>query len=501
MSSIKSIMVGVVLFVIAILFLFPFLPPTLSAKESASVAINALNSTPETTLSGLVDPIGDKQAHPTVFGGQILPSAAITSVITVGVEANLSWIRYDGTNDGVLWSNVEAEQGVRDWDRLSLFEEEISRLSSAGFVPIVVVRSTPSWAQKTPPYYCGPIREDALDDFADFMRELVERYSGPPYNVTYWEIWNEPDIDSLFARPDSYFGCWGNESDPYYGGGYYGEMLKHIYPAMKEANPNVQIVIGGLNLDCDPSNPPAHQDCKAGKFLEGILQNGGGDYFDIVAYHAYAFWSTANVDWDLEHIYWKERGGAVLGKADFLREVLAQFGYEKPLILTETSLLCYEFNPNCPSDEFFAGQANFLIRLYTRLSANNILGATWFCLNYNAWRHSDLLGPNNTPKPAYEAIKFMASLLSGATYKGSLGTSTLEGYSFWNPETNLEYRVYWTNNEKTSESLSLFPSTLTVYDKLGQEITPSESGTIEIGFEPIIIEMETLKFYLPVLRQ
>ena len=160
MSSIKSIMVGVVLFVIAILFLFPFLPPTLSAKESASVAINALNSTPETTLSGLVDPIGDKQAHPTVFGGQILPSAAITSVITVGVEANLSWIRYDGTNDGVLWSNVEAEQGVRDWDRLSLFEEEISRLSSAGFVPIVVVRSTPSWAQKTPPYYCGPIRED-----------------------------------------------------------------------------------------------------------------------------------------------------------------------------------------------------------------------------------------------------------------------------------------------------------------------------------------------------
>ncbi|MGB0386816.1 MAG: hypothetical protein ACPGWR_18540, partial [Ardenticatenaceae bacterium] len=383
MSSIKSIMAAVVLFVVPLLASQALHAlPTVSAEESASVAINA----PESTLSGRDLQAGNNQAHPTVFGGQLLPGRGTTSVITSAVSANLSWIRYDGTDRGLLWSNVEAEQGVRDWDQLALFEEEISKVSAAGLIPMVVVRSTPTWAQKNPNSFCGAIREDALDDFADFMRELVERYSGAPYNVTYWEIWNEPDVHPALVGSTSYFGCWGDNDDPYYGGGYYAEMLKHVYPAMKAANPNVQIVTGGLNLDCDPTNPPPDKDCKPAKFLEGILQNGGGDYFDIVAYHAYPFWSaTRSGDWDLQHGYWKHRGGVVLGKADFLQEVMAEFGYQKPLILSETSLLCtnYETDPACQGDEFFGAQANYVIRLYTRLWANNILGGTWFTLSYN----------------------------------------------------------------------------------------------------------------------
>ncbi|MGB0389356.1 MAG: hypothetical protein ACPGWR_31420, partial [Ardenticatenaceae bacterium] len=382
MSSMKSIMAAVVLFVVPLFFLSArHALPTLSAQESVRVAMNA----PESALSGRELQEGNSQAQPTVFGAQILPGRARTSVIASAVEANLSWIRYDGTNRGLLWSNVEAEEGVRDWGPVALFEKEISKLSATGVIPIVVVRGTPAWAQKNPPYSCGAIREDALDDFADFMGELVERYSRAPYNVTHWEIGNEPDIDPALVGPDSYFGCWGedDDDDEYYGGGYYADMLKQVYPAMKAANLNVQLVIGGLNLDCDPTNPPdppnpIDPDCKAGKFFEGILQNGGGDFFDIVSYHAYSYWwATASGDWNLEHSKWRHRGGVVLGKADLLREVMAQFGYQKPLILSETSLVCHESNTACPSDEFFGAQANIVIRLYTRLWANNILGGTW----------------------------------------------------------------------------------------------------------------------------
>ncbi|MGB0383794.1 MAG: hypothetical protein ACPGWR_03140, partial [Ardenticatenaceae bacterium] len=504
-SIIKSIMLAVVLFVVPLLFLSAqHALPTVSAEESVRVAMNGSQN----AFSGRDLQQDHNPAHQSVFGAQLLPGAGRTSVITTAVEANLSWIHYDGTNRGLLWSNVEAEQGVRDWDQMALFEEEISKVSAAGLIPIVVVRSTPTWAQKNPGRLCGAIREDALDDFADFMRQLVERYSGAPYNVTYWEIWNEPDIHPGLVPSTSYFGCWGNndDDDEYYGGGYYADMLKHVYPAMKGANPNVQLVTGGLNLDCDPTNPPPNKDCKPAKFLEGILQNGGGDYFDIVAYHAYSFWwATASGDWDLEHGYWKDRGGVTLGKADFLREVMAQFGYQKPLILTETSLLCYnpKTNPDCPGEQFFGAQANYVIRLYTRLWANNILGGTWFTLSYNGWRASDLFGPNNTPKPAYQAMQFMASLLSGATYGGSLGgslgSSTLEGYSFLNASTNTQYQIYWTNDQNTTETLTLPPSTRKVYDKLGEEIAQSAtSATIEVGFEPIIIEMDARFIYLPL---
>jgi hypothetical protein len=430
----------------------------------------------------------------TLFGSQIYASEASTSIVSRAVEANLSWIRYDW----LLWSEVEAVQGEPDWEgpAISLFEEEILRLSQNGLTPLVVIRGTPTWAQKIPDRLCGPIKEDALDDFADFMRELVERYSGPPYNVTYWEIWNEPDVASALVGPEALFGCWGDLSDPYYGGGYYAEMLRAIYPAMKEANPDIQVLMGGLNLDCDPTTD---KDCQAGKFLEGILQNGGGDYFDIVAYHAYPFWwPSVSRDWDLEHPYWNHRGGVVLGKADFLREVLAQYEVDKPLMLTETSLVCHESicpvychetEPNCPPPEFFQSQANYAIRLYTRVWANGLLGASWFELPHNYfWRYSSLLGVNQTPKPAYEAVQFLATLLSGATYTGNLGSESVEGYSFRNDATQMRYRIYWTNDVATTESLPLPDELLAVYDKVGTNITP-ESSSITVAFEPVIIQM------------
>ena len=64
----------------------------------------------------------------------------------------------------------------------------------------------------------------ALDAFAGFMRDLVARYSVPPYNIKYWEIWNEEDVDPSLVGPTSGFGCWGDATDPYYGGGGYAEF-------------------------------------------------------------------------------------------------------------------------------------------------------------------------------------------------------------------------------------------------------------------------------------
>jgi hypothetical protein len=46
-------------------------------------------------------------------------------------------------------------------------------------------------------------------------------------------------------------------SDPVtlnFGGEYYGNMLKIVYPAIKSADPQAQVLVGGLLLDCDPVN-------------------------------------------------------------------------------------------------------------------------------------------------------------------------------------------------------------------------------------------------------
>lgn len=474
-------------------------PPTSTPLEPTATA-TAPPPTATTVPDPEITPTPTYSGPLTVFGAQVAPSSYQQNsvILTRAVEAKLSGIRYDR----LFWSDVEPVEGERDWSQLARFEQNMVLFSENNLTPIVIVRSTPLWAQKVPNYYCGPMKEEALDEFADFMGELVARYSQPPYNVIYWEIGNEPDIDSALlgsSKNPNYplFGCWGDGSDPYYGGGYYGEMLKQVYPAMKEANPAVQVVIGGLNLDCDPVAPPEGQSCLPAKFLEGILQNGAGNYFDMVAYHSYASWSPTFAftgDWDLEHPAWSHRGGVVLGKADFLRQVLAQYGVNKQLLLTETSLFCYDTNPYCQcndpdieclQEEFFDAQANYAVRLHTRLSANRVLGGIWYQLNPNGWRHTDLLHRNQDPKPAYITVQFLATLLEGATYTESLSTSTIEGYRFEKGET--EYDIYWTNDLAISQPLSLPQNTQAIYNKFGEQITPSDTS-ITVGFEPIIIE-------------
>ncbi len=424
------------------------------------------------------------------------PAAATSSVFGVEINRNrvdavaahvseldVAWVRYNG----IYWSEVEATRGVRDWSRLAGVEAELRAITAAGGTPVVIIYGTPAWAQKVPGATCGPIQADALDDFASFVADLVARYSGPPYNVRYWELGNEPDVDPALVSGDSPFGCWGDENDPYYGGGYYAEMLKQVYPAIKQVDPSAQVMTGGVLLNCDPDNPPSGTDCKPARFVEGILQNGGGASFDILAYHAYTYWQPGDQDWDRTHPAWQQRGGLLLGKLDFLRSVMRQYGVEKPIFMSEGGLLCYPSGTACVETDpnFHNDQANHAVRLYMRSWANNLLGATWYTLNGPGWRDGGLLDTAQNPRPAYQTVKFMTQLLADASYSSSLSDGALEGYAFQKGATM--YHVYWTN-DSTTVDLSLPPETRAVYTYLGEPVSLPDDR-LTVGFEPIFLEI------------
>lgn len=413
---------------------------------------------------------------PSIFGAEI-SRGRVGSTVARAREARLSWIRYNG----ILWSEVEATPGARRWDHLAGVEAELRALREQGLTPIVIVRGTPAWAQQLPGSPCGPIKPAALGAFTRFMHELVARYSGPPFNITYWEIWNEPDAP--IGQGDPPYGCWGNPNDPYYGGRSFGAMLQQIYPAIKSANPAAQVVLGGLLLDCDPERPPTGKDCRSAHFLEGVLLGGGAQAFDLLAFHGYPYWDTMRHDWDLHHPAWQHRGGVVLGKAAFLRSVLRKYGIDKPIMMNEGGLLCWNASPSCQSD-FRDAQANYAVRLYTRAWAHDMVGAVWFTLNGPGWNLAGLLDHHQQPKPAYRALQFMANLLSDADYVGALEISpTIEGYQFRKAETS--YRIYWTNDGSVV-SRPLPANTRVVYDMFGQPSSPGSSLTI--GFAPVFVE-------------
>jgi hypothetical protein len=339
-------------------------------------------------------------------------------------QANLHWLRING----IRWSLVQPTGPENfDWSGNALIDAEVIAASQNGLEPILVIRSTPEWAQKYQGQFCGPIKEEYLPAFANFAKEVVKLYSQPPFNVRYFQIWNEPDAPVTLPGTMP-FGCWAvaEQTGDFFGGEYFAEMLKAAYPAMKSANPNIKVVLGGLLLDCDPTgsglgfcnpdHPVYPKDPLEWNFFEGILSNGGGSAFDIVAFHGYGFYSSQEkpVISERNHPNWSANGGVVDGKIKYLRETMARYGVNKPLLQTEAALV-YHDPPNALiNPKYQAAKADYIVWTMARNWAEGLIGTTWYSLY--GWRGSELLDNSNNPLPAYESLKNMAFLLHHAEF-------------------------------------------------------------------------------------
>jgi hypothetical protein len=396
--------------------------------------------------------------------------------------ANLTWVR----RNAYLWSYVEPTEGERYWAGMAGLEKDMETGSANGIQNILIVRSTPPWAQKVRGVYCGPVLREKFGAFASFMHDLVARLSVPPYNVKYWELGNEPDVDPSLVPPDSVYGCWGDKDDLYYGGRYYGEMLSVVYPAIKSADPEAQVLIGGLLLDCDPETPPAGRDCTPSLFFNGILQNGGGEYFDIVSYHGYAYYN-GQLSASEKLPNWAPRGGQVIGKFLYLRETLQNYGYNKPIYITEASLICTEkdlIHCNPPGDPFFEAQADYAVMLFARNWAYNLEGTIWFDFEAG-WRWSSMLDKYHQPKPVYNSVKFFMQELDQAILTQPIGQyPQLNGYEFVLAEKRVW--VLWAVDD-VPHTITLPDNLMHIYDKYGVEISPT-NGTLTIQ-SPVYIEL------------
>jgi hypothetical protein len=421
---------------------------------------------------------------PPAFGVQMGLPIADSTGLTQAKQAGVHWIRFSAFD----WDKIEpirTDPPTYNWSAID--EQSIGQVAANGMELIGIIRYAPAWAQALPGTPCGPILQDRLDEFAQFLTTLVTRYRGSPYNVRYWELGNEPDVDPSLVEPDSGFGCWGDKNDEYYGGGYYAEMLKFAYGAIKAADPNAQVLIGGLLLDCNPNNSPLNpvdpsnvKDCTSGKFMEGILLNGGGPYFDTVSFHAYTyFWEeegkTYNPNWP----------GSVTGLPDkvaFLRQVLSQYGYgDKAMMNTEAALLCFHDTPTCREM-----QARYMPRVYAEALALGLKGQTYFSMINNSWFYTGLLEPDLTPKPAYTAYATAASYLTSVSYQGLVTgySPSIEGYRFRQAYGPWYIDVIW-SMDGSVQNLTL-PIGASAYDHYGNLL--AASGMFPVGSGAVYVK-------------
>ena len=164
------------------------------------------------------------------------------------------------------WSDIEPIEGK--W-QFGVYDDLVKRATDANIpllgilayamkrvsVAAVDMQGDP-WALS----FCPP---DDIEKFATFAGTVAARYP----QVRYWEIWNEPNL--------AYF--WRPSPDP----ARYVELLKRSYAAVKAANPNAVVVLGGLSTGVE--NGPMN----AVSFLDSVYRDGGKNYFDAVGFHPY----------------------------------------------------------------------------------------------------------------------------------------------------------------------------------------------------------------------
>jgi hypothetical protein len=408
------------------------------------------------------------------------------------------------------WRKVQPQPGAPyNWAAIADVENTLRKLRQANIEPMLFIGDSPAWA--TIPRYsdgqptsCGAIRDEFHDEYAAFVRAAVTRYSAPEFDVTYYEMGNEVDADPTLVFIDSGYGCWGDIRDPYYGGERYGRMLKAVYPAIKAANPEAQVLFGGLllsqpNTVQQPGGPYLG---KPENFLEGALRAGAGASFDILPFHVYPAYTNRPIDYDTEmRGYWYSLGGNIRGKASFLRGVMARYGVNKRLWINEISLTCpnnaaankttypHCFAPLGPSASFYNAQANFLVRATMRSFDLGIEHVTWYSLE-DSWGYSSLLTqPGATPTVTYQAFKHLIDRLGVTHYNDSVNYGPgVEAYAFFNGQQRVQ--VVFTSSD-TASAITLPPGKLiAAYTRDGapHPVTTTASGTqVTVGFSPIYL--------------
>ncbi len=352
-------------------------------------------------------PIMGMPARQSLFAFQSNPDQLSRAEIRArAADLGARWVRLDG----FIWHAVQAQPGgPYNWQALRHVDDALASARDLGITPVGIIRGAPEWATVVPSN-CAAIRDEYLGEFAAFLEALAWRYRD---QVDHWELGNEPDVDPGLIPSDSPFGCMGDIYDPYYGGERYGRMLQVAAPALRRSNPRARIVFGGLLLgESNTSDPDLGS---PERFFEGALRAGGGAYFDILAYHAYPWYTGQPLldnDTDVSGS-WQHLGGWTVGKAAFLQEVMARYGVQKPIWLNETSLTCPLPWSHCvtPDATFFEAQAQHLVRTFARAAAAEVSQVTWYMLEGPGWRWSSLLDGRQQPRPAYVAFRNMARMV------------------------------------------------------------------------------------------
>ncbi len=177
------------------------------------------------------------------------------------------------------WSQHQPE-GPDDWYTLNVDDRWLKAAKDCNREVVAIFKHTPAWATDGTPGAGVPRGlylpvDDPNNLWARFVRKSAEYYA--PRGVKRFIIWNEPDITR-----DTYGFEFEGSLDDYY------QLLKVAYLALKEGNPQAEVLLAGTTY---------WHDLNTGRrlYLDRLLERitsdpqaaAHGYYFDVASLHIY----------------------------------------------------------------------------------------------------------------------------------------------------------------------------------------------------------------------
>lgn len=299
-----------------------------------------------------------------------LNPAAVEQASALGAK----WVRVF-----VPWSDIEPARGQQAANWLGEYDRVLATLPKGSHAIFDVV-GTPGWENSAG----GNAPPANAADYAALLHSLAARWAGTG-KVGAYEIWNEEDASRW----------WSGAPDP----GAYTRLLQSAYTAVKSADPNAAIVLGGL------TGNDYH-------FLQGVYEAGGKGYFDAVGVHTDTACNIASPESFIRDPDGRIDEDSFLGYREVHATEVAN-GDDKPIWMTEASWRTT--SASCP-EGVWAGQkaegvsegqqASFLTQAYHCMAEDPYVQlALWYPLNDTGAVVSGLTRADGSHKPAYAAMR------------------------------------------------------------------------------------------------
>lgn len=285
------------------------------------------------------------------------------------------------------WDAIEAEKDRYDW----LFWDDYVNMAvdEYGITLVPYICYTPLWNSRGDTLWFWNDQPLDFDEFGEFMYDLVTRYKD---KIKTWELWNEPDLDIYWDTGDV---------------GAFAEFVKVGSKAVKRADPDAKVVLGGLAYHSN--------------FLEELFSvHNLSPFIDIVNMHNYfETWSERPVEDIVYNIADMHRVIETYGDGQALW--MAEVGYSTFRRGSYVSSSYYAYYDYEHTPEYQA--VDLFKRTLLAVSTEKLSALTWYEIkdlppsedvigDNNNNRHLGIVYADYTPKPAQQALVFFTQLFS-----------------------------------------------------------------------------------------